>query len=207
MLRALASQILQIFKARDSIACWANLILNHHHSKDFFPFCPIGISRLVTFLLPESLDSGLSSVPSLHHICPVLLLARDDCQQASFQEMSRLLIWCNQNAFIYFPLTLWELDSFPISITGNCKVCLSLSMFFPSEYPAMEIQISYGVPNMSVHLVMLHSNIVQPMLVGALIYFYIPDICFEGFCSNIYQLMGSCKVPLESDSQEERQRI
>jgi len=41
------------------------------------------------------------------------------------------------------------------------------------------------------------------MTVSALIYFYIPDVCFELFCSNPYQLMGSFKVQIASDLQKE----
>lgn len=66
--------------------------------------------------------------------------------------MCRLLIWCNQDMFIYFLLAFWELDSFPISIIWNCEVYPSLCMFF-SRWISTYTETRYDVQNMYMNLI------------------------------------------------------
>lgn len=123
------------------------------------------------------------------------LISRD--AQASYLVQSECI-----HLFPPGPLGAWQLSCFHHQELWNS----SLSVHIFSKWISSYVMTSYDVPNMYVHLVILHSNIVQPMLVVALIYFYIPDICFGDFCSNPYQLMGNCKVQTASE-QEEWQRI
>lgn len=46
-----------------------------------------------------------------------------------------------------------------------------------SKWICSYVRPSFDVPNVSVHLVFLHSNTAQPIPVVALIHFYVPDIC------------------------------
>lgn len=188
-----------MFKDRDCTTSWDNLILNYHHSKTFFPLCPIRIS-LVTFLLPDSFNSGFSSAPSLHHICPVLLLAQVVCQKhrLCFKKSPCFLFGA---IGMHSSISHWPFGSLIVFLFPSLRTVKFISVHVFSKWIYSYMRTSYDVPDMSMHLVILHSNVVQPMLVVALICFYIPDICFEDFYSNPYQLVG--KVQVTPDSQEE----
>lgn len=136
--QGLIQSILKIFKDRDCTTSWDNLILNHHHSKTFFPLGPIRIS-LVTFLLPESFNSGFSSAPSLHHICPTLLLAQVICQQhrPCFEKSPRSSFGAIR---MHSSISHWPFGRLIVFLFPSLRTVKFISLcacFFPSGYTAI----------------------------------------------------------------------
>lgn len=94
------------------------------------------------------------------------------------QETARLLVRCHQSGCIfciYFPLVLWGLVAFLFPPLGTVKFIPLCACF--SKWISSCVRTSFDVPNMPEHLVILHSNTVQPIPAAAWIHFYVPDIC------------------------------